>query len=178
MRVLPFRGTNVSDELDWYFRSGLKIYGSNNPDFENGGTLLYNQGEYSNTNYVTRDTWIETDLGEIMLFRYIRVTTECDVIGITEVKVEGYELFENISIAIETSPEIYFTKDATTITAKVINGGDNCLIIAAYEKDGQLAAVQTGAGFASLPLKDGYNYKAFLWESLTNAKPIIDSVDY
>ena len=178
IRILPFRGTNADESADWYFRSGLKIYGSNNSGFEGGGKLLYDQGEYSIQNYAPPDKWLETDLSEITLFRYIRIVSSNDVIGITEVQVEGYELFEDIAIANETAPEIYFTTDGTTITAKAVNGGDNILILAAYESNGRMADVQAAVGKATLPINSNYTYKAFLWNSLTELKPEAEPVIY
>lgn len=178
VRILPFKGNSWKDADDWYFRSGLKIYGSNNPGFEGGGVLLYNQGEYSENNYVSRNKWLETDLSEIMLLRYIRVVAQGDVIGLTEVQVEGYEIFEDIAIASETSPEIYFVTDGVNITAKAINGGDNMVILAAYEENGRMASIKTSVGSASLPISAGCTYKAFLWNSLTELKPEAEPVIY
>ncbi|MDY3928071.1 MAG: S-layer homology domain-containing protein [Clostridia bacterium] len=91
IRVLPFRGSEVEANQNEYFRKNLSIIVSNDADFTDGGKTLYTLSGTAD-----RDAWIEVDLSSSNtdFYRYVRVQSSIDVIGLAEVEVWGFDVFD------------------------------------------------------------------------------------
>ena len=112
------------------------------------------------------------DYGATEAVRYIYAGTNAGCLGCRELYVWAY---------IEKSaPEMHFVNTADEVKVESRNAEGKALILAWYDSstNRMIGAVTSQTGTVKTAKNTDYKYKAFLWDSLSGLKPLLEAIEY
>lgn len=103
-------------------------------------------------------------------YRYVKVSAS-STLSADEIDIYGYNLFDEVAY-------LDITDDNSTVYAKAKYGDDKLLILTEFDDQGRCVQTKSALGteMITMTVVEGHTYKAFLWNSFTDRKPVTKSV--